>query len=155
WIADNSRRIVSIVSAPTTGHYPGTVDYTGAPVPGAWNYTATTSRAHFNLALDHLRYGPHDWVMSQNEVLLDFFLTQGLDTYAAEYSLAGEPLVSFNTAAHRSMVALAAGTTLKHRHDPFLKDLLNQATPSGQFRYYDGMLYLLSLVVLSGQFHLD
>jgi oligosaccharide reducing-end xylanase len=87
--------------------------------------------------------------------LLDFFLAQGVDTYAAEYAITGEPLVTFNTPAHRSMVALAAGTTLRNRHDPFLKDLLQQATPSGTFRYYDGMLYLLSLLVLSGQFSLN
>lgn len=155
WIADNSRTLLSHILEPATGLYPGTVDYTGAPVPGAWNYTATTSRAHFNLALDHLRYGPHEWVVARNEVLLDFFLAQGVDTYAAEYAITGEPLVTFNTPAHRSMVALAAGTTLRNRHDPFLNELLDQATPSGTFRYYDGMLYLLSLLVLSGQFSLN
>jgi oligosaccharide reducing-end xylanase len=153
--AANSRDLLSRVSAPETGLYPGTVYYTGTPVPGALDYTSTTSRAHLNIALDHLRNGPHEWVAQHNEVLLDFFLTQGMDAYVVEYSLSGEPLVTFNTAAHRSMVALAAGTTLKQRHDAFLQALVDQSTPSGTFRYYDGMMHLLSLLVLSGQFTLN
>lgn len=154
-VAENSRLLIHGASQPLTGLYPGTVYYTGVPVPGLLNYTATTSRAHLNMALDHLFFGPHDWVVDHNKVLLDFFLAQGVDKYVVEYSLTGEPLVTFNTAAHKSMVALAAGTTLAKRHDPFLQAFVDQATPSGTFRYYDGMMYLLSLLVLSGQFTLE
>jgi oligosaccharide reducing-end xylanase len=37
---------------------------------------------------------------------------------------------------------------------PFVKELWDTPTPSGQQRYYNGALYLLALLHVSGQFHL-
>jgi oligosaccharide reducing-end xylanase len=89
--------------------------------------------------------------VEDNERRLDFFLGQGVDTYVSQYTLAGEPLVTFNTAAHLSLVALAAGTSESEDYDVFIDALLAEPIPEGTFRYYDGMLYMLSLLVLSGQ----
>jgi oligosaccharide reducing-end xylanase len=48
-------------------------------------------------------------------------------------------------------VALAAGTSESEDYDVFIDALLAEPIPEGTFRYYDGMLYMLSLLVLSGQ----
>jgi oligosaccharide reducing-end xylanase len=37
---------------------------------------------------------------------------------------------------------------------PFVQKLWDMSTPTGQYRYYDGMLYLLSYLHASGRFHL-
>src|SRR5690606_37798559 len=103
------------------------------------------------MALDHLWFGPHSWVVEQNERRLDFFLGEGVDTYVAEYTVEGEPLIDYNTPAHRSLVAVSAGTTSDERYNVFLERLLEEPIPTGHHRYYDGMLYILSLLVLSGQ----
>jgi oligosaccharide reducing-end xylanase len=36
----------------------------------------------------------------------------------------------------------------------FLQDMWNLSPPTGQYRYYDGVLYLLAYLHLSGQFRL-
>lgn len=148
---ESSRDLLSRVSHPSTGLLPEMVSHAGEPIPEHDVYRTTTSRTLFNLALDHLWFGPHDWVVEQNQRRLDFFLREGVDTYVAEYTTDGEALVPFNTAAHRSLVALAAGTTSGGDYDVFVERLLDEPVPSGAFRYYDGMIYMLSLLVLSGQ----
>ncbi len=150
-MAENARELLSKVSAPRTGLYPEVVTYDGDPVPGADTYVATTSRTLFNLTLDYLWTSQEAWIVEQNERLLDFFLLEGVDDYVAEYRLDGFPLRNYNTAAHRSLVALAAGTTSDSKYDVFLEELLSEKIPAGPYRYYDGMLYMLSLMVLSGQ----
>ncbi len=149
-MADNARTILSQASHAQTGLYPEFVTFDGEPVPGN-AYRPTTSRTLLNLTLDYLWFGGETWIVEQNERLLDFFLSQGVDSYVEQYELDGTPLVTYNTAAHRSLVALAAGTSARDRYDVFLEVLIDEPIPTGAFRYYDGMLYMLSLMVLSGQ----
>jgi oligosaccharide reducing-end xylanase len=149
--AASARVLLAEAAHPDTGLLPEVVTHTGDPVSGRDAYRATTARALLNMALDHLWFGPRGWVVAQNERRLDFFLAQGIDAYVSEYTTAGEPLVDFNTAAHRSLVAVAAGTAPDPRYDAFLQRLVEEPIPTGVYRYYDGMLYILSLLVLSGQ----
>lgn len=153
WLAtaENSRALLSSVSHDSTGLLPEKVTYDGAPIPESDDYTSTTSRTLLNLSLDNTWYGPRGWIVEDNERRLDFFLGQGIDSYVSQYTLEGEPLVDFNTVAHSSLVALAAGTSDSDEYEVFMDALLAEPVPEGTFRYYDGMLYMLSLLVLSGQ----
>lgn len=149
--AADARALLSQIDHPTTGLLPEVVTHEGTPVPDQDAYRLTTGRALLNMALDHLWFGPHPWVVEQNERRLDFFLEEGVDSYVAEYTVEGEPLIDYNTPSHRSLVAVAAGTTSDERYNVFLERLLEEPIPTGHHRYYDGMLYILSLLVLSGQ----
>ena len=42
-------------------------------------------------------------------------------------------------------------STNDHRKD-FMEELWNVKIPDGKYRYYDGMLYMLSLLQVSGNF---
>jgi endo-1,4-beta-D-glucanase Y len=53
--------------------------------------------------------------------------------------------------AQNALVAFAAPADLG---TPLLKNLWDQAPPTGQYRYYDGMLYMLAALHASGHFHL-
>lgn len=150
-VASDARALLSQVAHPITGLLPEIITHRGEPVPDHDAYRLTTGRALLNMALDHLWFGPHSWVVEQNERRLDFFLGEGVDTYVAEYTVEGEPLIDYNTPAHRSLVAVSAGTTSDERYNVFLERLLEEPIPTGHHRYYDGMLYILSLLVLSGQ----
>ena len=58
---------------------------------------------------------------------------------------------SINTAAHLSLTATAAAVTDEpDTYSSFLQALVDQPIPEGEDRYYDGMLYLISLMALSG-----
>jgi oligosaccharide reducing-end xylanase len=37
---------------------------------------------------------------------------------------------------------------------PYVQALWDAAIPTGQYRYYSGMLYMLGLLHISGKFHL-
>ncbi len=150
-IANRSREILEEVPEAKTGLIPETVTFEGERVLGFDNYINITSRTLLNVTLDQTWHQPGGWIATNNERLLDFFLSIGIEDYVAEYYSNGLPYNGFNTLAHRSLVALAAGTSRKPEHDAFLEDLLVQEIPTGQFRYYDGLLYLLALIVLSGQ----
>jgi oligosaccharide reducing-end xylanase len=56
------------------------------------------------------------------------------------------------------MVATTATTSLAATKGPttkaFLDELWNTPVPAGEQRYYDGMLYLMSLLHCSGQFRI-
>lgn len=150
-MAENSRELLSTTADPGTGLYPEAVTYDGDAVEGREFYGILTGRTLLNLALDHIWYGPLDWVVEQNERRLDFFLSEGVNDYVSSYTLDGKPLLDYNHDAHMALVAVAAGTSTKKEHDVFMRVLLETPVPTGEYRYYSGMIYILSLLVLSGQ----
>ena len=75
-----------------------------------------------------------------------FFESQGLATYVANYTLAGEPLVTYRSTGLIAMNAVASLAATEPRRADFVQALWDLAPPSGQYRYYDGMLYLMALL---------
>ena len=97
---------------------------------------------------------------AQEPVLSDriqaFFQSQGMDKYGDLYTLDGkatkpEPGHSTGLMAANAVASLAA-TNLRKKE--FLKALWDAQVPSGQFRYYDGMLYIMSLMHVSGEYRI-
>jgi oligosaccharide reducing-end xylanase len=90
-----------------------------------------------------------------------FFWSQGISRYGALYSLDGKPFAGPNIESAVSpptgLVATNAvaslASTNRHAHD-FVEALWAAPVPSGQMRYYDGMLYLMSLLHCSGEFRI-
>jgi oligosaccharide reducing-end xylanase len=83
-----------------------------------------------------------------------FFFTQGLSRYGDQYTLGGKELEAIHApglVAANAVASLAA--TNPHAAD-FVKALWDAPIPSGQLRYYDGMLYLLSMLHCSGEFRI-
>lgn len=150
-MAENSRSLLAQVGHPESGLLPAYVNYEGTPIDGKNDYEPTTHRTLLNLALDDSWNGPSTAGLRQTERLLDFFLSEGLDDYVSHYSRKGEKVTTFNTSEHRALVAVAAGLSTRPEHEVFLERLLAEPIPSGTYRYYDGMLYMLSLLQLSGQ----
>jgi oligosaccharide reducing-end xylanase len=89
-----------------------------------------------------------------------FFASQGIDKYGPVYTLDGKPLGSTSHLTHEDHPAGLVGTnavaslaaTDRMRAKEFVEALWNTPIPSGQNRYYDGMLYLMSLMHCSGEF---
>lgn len=150
-MAHNSRALLSKMAHAETGLYPAAISYDGGLVAGRDYYAQLTSRSYLNLALDQIWFGPFEWIVEQNERRLDFFLEQGVSDYVTSYTLDGRPLLDFNDGAHMALVALMAGTSQDEEHRVFLRLLLETPIPTGTYRYYTGMMFILSLLVLSGQ----
>ena len=94
--------------------------------------------------------------VARSNRLQTFFASQGLNNYGGQYSLDGKKLdTDQNAGPTAGLVAMNAVASLAasnpHSAD-FVRALWQQPIPSGQYRYYDGMLYLLGLLHVSGQF---
>ena len=75
--------------------------------------------------------------------------------YVDTFTLEGKPITQFPAAgliAANAVTALAA--TPGPRSSAFVEALWNEPIPSGHWRYYDGTLYMLSLLHVSGEFRI-
>lgn len=93
----------------------------------------------------------------QTDKFLGFLREQGGATlkYNQVYNLAGQPCAPNNWGPAESQVGANAAAVLASK-DPanwaFVKAAFDQATPSGQYRYYNGMVYMLGILHVSGNF---
>ncbi len=88
-----------------------------------------------------------------SERVQKFLFDQDIHTFADRYTLEGKPL---STRHSPGMVAAAAVGGLAATPGPvsraFLQELWDMPIPSGEQRYFDGMLYLMSMMHASGEF---
>jgi len=90
-----------------------------------------------------------------SEKLQGFLFSQGLHTFPDRYTLSGTALSGRHSpgmvaAAAVGALAASPGVTSK----AFLQELWDMPIPSGEQRYFDGMLYLMSLMHVSGEFRI-
>lgn len=105
-----------------------------------------------NIAMDYIWFGKDEWAVKQSDRWLGFFADQGLDSYVNQYTLDGEPLSNDRSPG---LVAMNAVTALAANHPQraeFAQALWDLQVPSGRWRYYDGMLVMLALLQVSGNF---
>ncbi len=95
---------------------------------------------------------------SQEQLLSDriqaFFATEGLDKYGDQYTLDGKEITTRHSTGLVATNAVASLTATDPRAKEFVEALWKTPVPSGQQRYYDGMLYLMSMMHLSGEFRI-
>jgi oligosaccharide reducing-end xylanase len=136
-----------------TGLWPMRSEFNAAPArnsPG-YGYTEEGYRTQLNLALDALwgKSGP-DQVELANR-LLDFFESKGMETYGATYSVEGTPILTTRAQALISVNGALAVAASNSNRTAFVNAVWEQAIPTGENRYYEGLLYLMSLLTLSGR----
>jgi oligosaccharide reducing-end xylanase len=99
------------------------------------------------------------WRKSAEEPVLSeryqrFLIGQGLDRFVDRYTLDGKPLSERHSPG---MVATSAVGGLANKGkdaDAFADALWAMPVPSGEQRYYDGMLYLMSMMHCAGEFRI-
>jgi hypothetical protein len=83
-----------------------------------------------------------------------FFSGKGIESYGSLYKLDGT-VFNNNNDHSAGLVACNAGGALASNQSvawDFIDDFFNQAVPSGKYRYYDGLLYFMNFLHLSGNF---
>lgn len=154
--AQVSREYLKTAVHPKTGLAPNYSYFDGKPYddPYNGNFRYDAFRVGANVGVDYVWFRPDEWHVEQSNRLLDFFASQGIDEYKAEYTLKGEPQVT-----HRSpgliatnVVAALAADPAKGR--PFVQAFWNGKIPTGTYRYYDGLLMMLGLLQVSGNFRI-
>jgi oligosaccharide reducing-end xylanase len=85
---------------------------------------------------------------------LDFFRSQGLNSYVNQYTLDGKPLSGDRSSGLIAMNAVAGLAADPKKGKDFVQALWDLKIPSGQWRYYDGVLYFLALLQVSGNYRI-
>jgi oligosaccharide reducing-end xylanase len=139
-----------------TGLAPNYSEFDGKPVSddynGAFRYDAF--RVGANVGVDYAWFAADPWEVEQSNRLLKFFASQGINDYVAEYALTGEPVGGSHSAGLVATNAVAALAADREIGEPFVQALWDQGVPTGQYRYYDGLLMILGLLQVSGNFRI-
>jgi oligosaccharide reducing-end xylanase len=154
--AQTSRLFFHQAANPTTGLMPDYANFDGTPATSDdhKDFRFDAWRTLSNVAVDHAWFGADPWQVEQSNRVLTFLASQGMDTYPNQYSLDGKPLSSDHSTGLVAMAAVAALAANRGVGEPFVQALWDTPIPSGKWRYYDGMLYMLALLHVSGNFHI-
>lgn len=152
-----SRDYFHLAAHPVTGLTPEYGNFDGTPWSASWhrgssNFLVDAWRTGKNWAMDWSwwRADPRQRELSHR--LLGFFESQGITNHPSRFTLDGRPLNRGRSAGLVAMNASAGLAADPERAKPFVLEFWNTPVPTGRFRYYDGMLYLLGLLHCSGKF---
>jgi len=153
-----SREFFKKAAHPVTGLMPDYAEFDGRPKPsgdyGEYFY-ADAWRVGMNVAVDYAWFAADPWEIEQSDRLQAFFYSKGLGTYSDKWTLDGSealtPWHSEGLVATNAVASLAATQPVAWQ---FIEEFWNTPLPTGKWRYYSGLLYLMSLLHLSGQFRI-
>ncbi len=151
-----SREFFKKSANPQTGLMPDYAEFDGAPHDGGdhKDFRFDAWRVAQNVAVDYAWFAADPWEVEQSNRWLEFFYKQGIDSYANQYTLDGQALSGDRSTGLVAMNAVAAlAATSEHRRE-FVQALWDEQVPSGRWRYYDGLLYLMGLLHDSGNFRI-
>ncbi len=142
----------------TTGLCPDYAHFDGTPVsrwPGEHDdFRFDAWRVAMNIGLDYSWFAKDPWEVTECNKLLDFFASQGTETYGNQYSLKGEKLAGDHSPGLVAMNAVAALASTNANRIEFVRAFWHTPVPRGPYRYYDGVLYMLGLLQVSGNFRI-
>jgi oligosaccharide reducing-end xylanase len=149
-----SRAYFKTAAHPKTGLVPDYANFDGTPSDDSQHkdFRFDAWRTGMNIALDWTWHAADPWQREQSDRWLAFFESQGMDRYVNQYEIDGKPLSQDRSSGLAAMNAVTALAATHERRKAFVQALWDTSIPSGQWRYYDGMLYTMALLQVSGQF---
>ena len=157
--AEVSRGFFVKTTNPQTGLAPNFANFDGTPVMMPWKHTTSffsydAWRTDSNWSVDWSWWGkaPEERVLSDR--IQNFFVKTGLPTYGDEFTLDGKTLEARHSTGLVATNAVASLAATGPQAKQFVQALWNAPIPSGHQRYYDGMLYMMSLLHCSGEFRI-
>ena len=153
--AQTSRAFFHRAAHPVTGLMPEYAEFDGRPHAGHGreDFRFDAWRTLANVALDHAWFAADPWQTGQSDRVLRFLLAQG-PVPPNQYALDGKALTKDTSLGLTAMAAVAGLAADPKLARPFVQQLWNAPIPSGQWRYYNGMLYYLALLEAGGRFHI-
>ena len=155
--ADVSRDFLVRVTDPKTALSPERSNFDGSrvigrdgkPVEFAYDSWRTVS----NWSVDWAWFGKDARQRTLSDRNQAFLLGQGIKTFPDRYTLSGQPMSDRHSIG---MLSAAAAGSLAATPGPvskaFLQELWDTPLPTGEQRYFDGMLYLMNMMHLAGEF---
>jgi oligosaccharide reducing-end xylanase len=155
--AKTSRTFFRRAAHPVTGLMPEYAHFDGRPFTavhlgrGKGDFRFDAWRTLGNVALDHAWWRRDPWAVEQSNRVLRFLGRWG-EVCPNQFTLAGEPLSTDTSIGLTAMAAVAALAAEPDLGRPFVERLWEAEIPEGRWRYYDGLLYLLGVLQVSGRF---
>jgi oligosaccharide reducing-end xylanase len=142
-----------------TGLTPNMGQFDGTPMgfgrgPGAPAFREDAWRVASNWSVDWSWFAKDPRQCELSDRLQAFFESQGLDTYGDNWALDGKVLRERHSPGLVSTNGVASlASADRKRAAKFVDELWKLDVPSSKvFRYYDGLLYMMSLLHASGRF---
>ncbi|MBX3009017.1 MAG: xylanase [Melioribacteraceae bacterium] len=156
--AETSREFFKKTVNPKTGLAPDYSLFNGQGYNpwngGTHNFQYDAWRVAMNIAVDYQWFAKDKWAVEQSNRILNFFYKEGIDTYPGLYTLDGKKLTSERNTGLIAMNGVAALASTNENRIEFVKRVYDMEIPSGYGRYYDGCLYMLAMLQLSGNFRI-
>jgi oligosaccharide reducing-end xylanase len=161
--ADTSRNFFSKATNPVTGLAPDRSNFDGTPAgppirPS--NFSFDSWRSQSNWAVDWAWWQKDPREQQLSDRILTFFASKGMDTYGDQYKLNGDPITTRAGLHHSGGLiatngAAAMAATKPEIKKEFVEALWNQEIPHDWVeRYYDSLLYIMSLMHVSGNYRI-
>lgn len=156
--AKASREFFVKAAHPATGLTPDYANFDGTPKAASWdagtaNFRYDAFRTAMNWSVDAAWWAKDTREIELSDRLLAFFEAQG-PAYPCNFTLDGKATNRDQTLGLVSMNAAAALAASHPRAWKFVEAIYQRSPPTGKWRYYDGMLYMLSMLHLSGNFRI-
>ncbi len=154
-----SRDFFQKATNPTTGLAPDYANFDGTPVTSGFNKAAANFgpdawRTAGNWAVDWSWWAADPREQQLSYRIQAFFESKGMETYGNRFTLDGTQTGTSHSTALVATNAIASLAATNPRARKFVEALWNAQIPSGQFRYYDGMWYIMGLLHCSGEFRI-
>jgi hypothetical protein len=142
----------------TTGLGPDYANFDGTPNAGGSNHNDfryDAWRIAMNIGVDYAWWQKDPWQVEFADRIQSFFHGKGVTTYGSLWNLNGNGPLQDGNDHSPGLVACNAVASLAASHArrvDFINNFWNVPMTSGQYRYYDGCLYMLGMLHVSGNF---
>ena len=142
---------------PQTGLAPDYANFDGTPKAASWDkntalFRFDAWRTAMNWAVDYAWWAKDPREKELSDRLQAFFEGQGMKSYGNNFSLDGKATSPDHSTGLVATNAVASLAATHPRAYEFVDALFAAEVPSGKYRYYDGLLYLMGMLHVSGRF---
>ncbi len=155
-VTRTSREIFKKAAHPKTGLMPDYSNFDGTPYArfGHEDFRYDAWRTLSNPALDWSWWAADSWQVEQSNRVLTFLASHG-EKVPDRFKIDGTPVsANVNTPGLVAMAATAALAADREIGQPWVQRLWDMPMPKGRTRYYDGLLTMIALLEVSGNFRI-
>jgi oligosaccharide reducing-end xylanase len=151
--AKESRDYFAKVTHPTTALNPNYGNFDGSLLNNNTNFSYDAFRTAGNWSVDWSWWAADPRERELSDKLQAFFESKGTN-YGCQFTLDGKTLEDRHAQGLVAVNAVASLAATNPRARKFVEELWNTPPPSGLERYYEGLLYMMSLLHCSGEFRI-
>jgi endo-1,4-beta-D-glucanase Y len=152
--AATSRSFFAKTTNSTTGLGPDYAEFDGSPRNEGdhkhFEYDAW--RIAMNIGMDYAWWAKDSWQKTFADRIQAFFVSKGVTSYGNRWELNGTQRGADHSPGLVGCNAVASLAATNANAWKFIEDFWNISMTKGKYRYYDGCLYMMSMLHLSGNF---